>query len=339
MLEILKALMEMPEKLGAVLIKIAKIVFTIIFAAKIYELCVGKYAYIEWSEVNAWLEFIMSGRILLCIAFYGIAWTILFEILPIISFLPLKYLAHKNPPSLTIDKSTSTGILNLLDSFKLLKVDFKGRRIRAALYTEELRDFVEDYSKKETKSEIISIKNALITDVWHFYFLFVISYFVYLRPMVHTGWITFFLLFGCIILPYLYICISAILDKLHESSQEILWQLDNILIEKRILDIMKEQNIFTYDYPLGENAKTIYALTHNELEYLLYFHFSQFQLSEHEIRHCNHLIEKEGKQLILVAKVSSTDINKLPPENNDRLNVILFTNEDEFLQQLKSTLS
>ncbi|MBI2285158.1 MAG: hypothetical protein HYU71_15710 [Bacteroidetes bacterium] len=340
MLEIVKTLMEMPEKLGALLIKVAKMVFTIILAANIYELCVGKYRYFNWTDTAAWLEFVMSGRILLCIAFYGIAWAILFQVLPIISFLPLKYLAHKYPPSLTIDKSTSSGILKLLDSFKLLKVDFKGRRVTAAMYTEELRNFVEEYSKKETRSEIISIKNALITDVWHFYFLFVVSYFIYLRPMVHTGWITFLILFGCIILPYFYICISAILDKLHESSQEILWQLNNILSEKRIMEALKELGLFTYDYPLGENARTIYAVTIKGKEHLLYNHFSKSDLSEHEIRHCCQLIEKENKPLIFITSASLKEADqKLLTENEGQLQVISFSNNDQLSSLLKTSLA
>lgn len=339
MLEFIKALMEMPEKLGAVMIKIAKMVFTIILAAKIYELCVGKYYFFTWTDTNVWLEFVMSGRILLCIAFYGIAWAILFQIMPVISFLPLKYLAHKYPPSLTVDKSTSAGILNLLDSFKLLKVDFKGRRVTAALYTEELRDFVEEYSKKETKSEIISIKNALITDVWHFYFLFVISYFVYLRPLVHTGWITFFIVLGCIILPYFYIIISSILDKLHESSKEMLSELNNILTEKRIFDTLKELNFFPYDYPLGEKAKTIYALTYKQKEHLLYCHFSKSHLSEHEIRHCRQVIEKENKPLIFITTASLNEpATKLLSENNENLTIIAFTTEAELPELLRTTL-
>ena len=339
MLEILKTLMEMPEKLGSILIKVAKMVFTFVLAAKLYAICVGNYHVFPWTDSIAWIEFVMSGRILLCISFYGIAWAILFQVMPIVSFLPLKYLAHKYPPSLTIDKSTSSGILQLLDSFKLLRVDFKGRKVTAALYTEELYDFVEEYSKKETKSEIISIKNALITDVWHFYFLFVLSYFFYLRPMVHNGWFTFMIILGCIILPYFYVAISAILDKLHEGSQEILWQLDNILTEKKIIDTIKEMQLAPYDYPLGDNARTVYGLIIQQKEYLLHCHFSKKDLSEHDLRHCRQLIDNQSKPLIFI---SNTPLNetarKLLAENPLDLKIISFSSKEELPQILKNNL-
>lgn len=340
MLEIVKSLMEMPEKLGSVLLRVAKLIFTIVLAAKIYTICVGKYYSFPLTDVNAWIEFAMSGRILLCIAFYGIAYAILFQILPIISFLPLKYIAQKYPPSLKIEPGTSSSILKILDSFKLLNVDFKKRRITAALYTEELRDFVQEYSKKETKPEIISIKNSLITDVWHFYFLFVLSYFFYLRPLVHTGWFTFFIIWGLITIPYAYVFISAILDKLHESSQEILQELEDILTQKKIMDTLKELGFFVYDHPTTENGRMIYAINIENIEHLLHCHFSTQPISEHDIRHCNQLIEQLGKPLIFITNTPMSERARgyLTHSGQQNLNIIPIINKEEIKMKLKNGL-
>lgn len=338
MVELFKILIETPEKLRKVGIFLIKQTLNVIFAAKLYTLWIGKFDIINIKDFAAWSEYFLSGRVLICVLMYFVSEIFLFQILSGITdgLMRLFYWLAVKKFTFGRTRDEKDYVLKVLSWFHLVSINEKTKKVEAGKNTNEFYEFVEAFNQKDSKQEITSIKNSLVQDLVHTFFVFVFLYYSFINIKPCNKSINTIIGAGCIILPLLYTGASVLLDFLHKNSKDLLFGIQGLKFEKLIYDTLREIGVYPID--IDEPSKKGYekVIYHNNKEYILKFAYGKRPLFEFQIEYYRDLFLKEEKGMVLI---SSRDLTKnaqdLADEFKRSLLVITFKTEDDLVMKLE----
>jgi hypothetical protein len=171
--ELVKILADEPEKIEKALIKGIRIVFSIIIASFLYKLIIGDYKLIPLTNYELLAEFVVSGRILICLLLFFISEYLIIEMLELIAIAPIWFIRKKK-----LIQFTDVEVTPLLRLFGVIKIKNEHSLPVPGNNIDLLKNFVEQMDDDTTKEEAADLKNSIIENIWHLYFIFTIIYFV-----------------------------------------------------------------------------------------------------------------------------------------------------------------
>lgn len=227
-------------------------------------------------------------------------------------------------------------IMKVLSWFQLVSIDDKTKRIRAGKNTNEFYEFIEVFNQKETKKEISSIKNSLVQDLVHTFFVFVFLYYSYIKVETTNNFINVIIVLGCILIPILFIGASALLDFLHKNSKDLLFGIQGLKFEKLIYDALREIGVYPMDADNPSEKGYEKYIFHKNKEYILQFDYGKRPLSEFMVEYYRDKFIKAEKGMILISNKELTKNSKeLAEELKKSLLVITFNNEEDLILKLE----
>ncbi|MEK6615783.1 MAG: hypothetical protein AABZ32_06695, partial [Bacteroidota bacterium] len=330
MIEIIKILIEEPERLRKFGLFIIKAVLNIIFASTIYVWIFGEYSLFNTSDFKAWSEFILSGRILICILLYVASEFLLFSLLSIISTAPLYWLASKiysDKP----DRSERDFVRWILRITNVISFDKKTNKVSAGKNTDGFFEFVSLFEEKESKKEISSLKNSLLNEILHTYFVFVVIYF-FVLDITHAKAINYIIIAGCIILPGIYLEICWLIEYMNKNAKDMIYGLKGLKFEQLIYDILRDIGVYPIDVDNPKEKGYLKYIFHNNKEYILQFQYGKRPVSEFIIEIYRDKFINAGKGMILIANNELTrNAQVLANEHKKSLLVIIFRDEADLI--------
>ena len=334
MLEIVKILLEEPERFRKFGLFIIKSFLNLIIASELYIWICGTYTLIDITDFSAWSEFVLSGRVLICILLFITSEFLIFSLLPIISTGPLDWIAGKlysgNP-----DRSVRKFIMWVFKVTKVVSVDDTTKKLSTGKNTDSFYEFLKEYEEKESKKEIASLKNSLLNEILHSYFVFIVLYF-FVLDFPHYKAINVIVITGCIILPLFYFEVCWLIEYMNRNAKDLLYGLKGLKFEKLIYDILRDIGVYPLDVDNPKEKGYFKYIFHNNKEYILQFQYGKRPVSEFLIEMYRDKFIKAEKGMILITNNELTrNARDLAEEYNKSLLVITFRDEADLIIKLE----
>lgn len=337
MFELLKIVLEEPEKIRKTGLFVIRAILNLIIASSLYENFIGEYNFIDILDIEQWAEFILSGRVLIGVLFYIISEIIFFHLLSAIFIGYLDYKANKsiNSPA---GRYMHSAVLFLFRITKAFEFDEKEKRLKLSKNTDSLSEFLEFYLAKESKNEIYNLKHQFANNIVHTYFIFAICYFLYFDLEGKNWWLNTIIILFCFLLPMAYISICELLNYFDKHSKEIQYTINGMKFEKIIRETLGKNGIFLSNELNPRESKYHYSFRFGKNEYILQFFYAKISISERELQTQKEVFLKANKKMLFVTNVELTE-NALEfvKEHKNSLIVISFKDENDLVTQLETS--
>jgi hypothetical protein len=321
-------LIEEPGKLSKFAGFLLKIILNSIFASWLYIHIIGVYQLIDFSSLKSWVEFIISGRILICSLLYLTSSAILFYFLPILTLAPLMWVRKKMANS-SKNNQDNKPIIWLLRSFEVLDVDITNKKISLMNNADFLYDIAKSLTLKEAKVDIQNIKNSLLAEIVHTYLVFVILYFSILDNWSHNGYLRCIIITGAVLVGLMYIGISILLDILYKIAKDVVFLIDRLRCQNTMEEIFKDAGIFLHSVQANDKHYDKYFYIKKNPVAIKYFYDKRL-IEPESITQLIKLSQKIDKKILLVCNKNITiPAIEVINDNKDLICFISYTNEED----------
>lgn len=332
--EIVNLLADKPEKLEKVFIRGVKFILCIILAARLYKLIVGPYSIFLIDDYKQWTDFLLSGRVLICLLFYFISDYILVNILNALSYLFVNWVARWK--AFKIDNSDILEPLKFFDIVKANpseKVPLPGRNINILYQISQV------FADEDSVEEIKTLKNTIIENILNLYVLFILVYFFILNQSIHSTSLNLFILGGFLIVLIAYIAIHSLIEFMVENHEKIFANLSFIKTYHKVIGFLNSNGIFPENASKETGLSKFKVFNCRDKEYVLVFTFYGVKVNLEEVQK---LLSKKGKQnrifILIAPKPFISDTFKLLLSNFESLITIEYTDEKNLEDQLRNTI-
>lgn len=230
MTKLSELLLEEPKKLQKLAFILCKTVLVVLFANWLFKTIVGNYNLIEIDNFRQWVEFILSGRILLCCFFYFISYLILFQLFGSLVELTFNTILTPKPVD-HLDNDAQNIISWTLRKLDILDYDRKKGEVKLMLHSDELREYVAFFTNQNARKDITAYKASLLNEIGLTYLVFSLVYFLVLIKNIHNQKVTVLIIFGILVLIFAFWFISLVLELLHKLAPAISQMLDTATYE------------------------------------------------------------------------------------------------------------
>lgn len=328
--EIIKILADEPEKIEKVVIGAVKAFFNIIIAAFLFQVIIGKFYVFDLRDYREWINFLLSGKILVCLFFYFISAYIIVPVINMVSQILITWVANWN-----IFNITSNDLLDPLKFFGVIKINpsekipLPGRNI----------DILYGMSDSDSVEEIKALKDTIIENVWNLYMVFVLLYCFILDKSIHTSALTLVVFAGLIIVTLLYIGIHASIKYMVENHSKIYSSLSFIKVVNRVNIILKSFGILPISPPLRSGLTKFKIFHLINKEYVLVYTLFGKKVKLDEVEKLLSRKRRLNRVFILVShKEFIDDTHELQFKFPDSFIPIIYTDEKNLEAQLKNTI-
>lgn len=338
MIETFKILIEEPEKLRKYLVFMIRFILSSIFASILYSNIFGEYELLSYKNDLFWSDlyhFFITGRIMIVILFYLTCKIILFDILAEIPASLLRGIVNR----VTRNKShfkDSLPIRLILSYIGILSIESKTKKVSLGKNYEQFYDLLSIYQDKEGKEEIHNIKNSLMNETLHSYFVFTILFFCNMN-LTQFHLLTTMVVIGLILSSLSYFSLSLIIEFFEINGAELLFGLNLFKQEKFVTSFLIEHHIKIIDNE-GNTNQLSKKIDFKNAEYSLEFYPGKSKIVSHMIKK---IINKTTNSnlagtFIITDKPLSRTAKKLL-KTNKNIKVIYATTEKKLLFKLEKS--
>lgn len=332
--ELVKILADEPEKIVKALIKGIRIVFSIIIASFLYKLIIGDYKLIPLTNYELLAQFVISGRVLICLLLFFISEYFVIEILELIAFAPIWFLRRKK-----LMQITDVEITPLLRFFGVIKIKNDHSLPIPGNNIDLLKNFVEQMDDDTTKEEAADLKNSIIENVWQLYFIFTVIYFVIIDKVSLPHQLTTIILTILLFVFMLAVGIQAFFDYLSDHHIEIFRSLSFIKTNAVIEGCFADFNIHLQQASRRSGMSKTQVFFRNGKEYVLTKKMYGEKLYADQIQTFVSRRAKPNRVFIVVVHTDFIDETAdLRLEQFNNLIMIEYTDDDNLKAQLTNTL-
>ncbi len=338
MIELLKTLVDEPEKINKILIKLLKASLAGILSIYLYDNILNASSIEQLSDPTQWLALYRDGNVILGVFIYLISYIILFNFLPILTngIFPLcKRIARK------LIKSSDNGMWKAigvyLRFFKVIHRPIENKRGKAGKNFDKFYEIFKEVLRKDIISEMSSFNHSLVNNIFNIFSAFLFLYYFILPIKVDSTYlsicISIFAFFGIII----YVSIGLFVDYISKHTKDMKYLLKWLKTEELIFQTFNELGVQIQESQnhLVVGYEDFFFL--NDKEYILVFAYSNPPLAVALIENCKGIIEKyTDKELLLLSnkELSSDAEEYFKKSENGRLHFIHFKKMSDLRQKL-----
>ena len=238
-IDIIKLLVEAPEKITRGVIACLRYLFAILFSITLYGWLYDKVGTDEITQWDFWQDWLSTGKVLIWIFLYVCSYRLLYSIITIVTVRPIQWLARRQWKTLKVDKELLTAILQTLSKFRLLKYEPQIERLSATRYTIEMIEFLEDIEEREPEEEEPIFSSYL--HIWHLLVLFAAFYFGYgIRGAGHAI-LSFVIIVLITIFPIGYLIGMRVYHVLTDRKDELLFLIRGLEFDRKLETALRRQ--------------------------------------------------------------------------------------------------
>lgn len=331
--EIVKILADEPEKIEKAVLKAIKIILSILIAAALYKWAISPFHLIPLTDYSGLIDFILNGRVLICLFFYFSSEYLIIPILNSIAYLII-FLITKIKTK--IDRKGFRQLLHVLDIVKYSKESdspLPGRNI------DIFYNFSSSFKENGIQDDVNALKNSVIENAWYTYFSFTVLFFLLLNP---ENYKTKFI----VIIVAILLAILLTYWMLHHFFEYMLKNHDQLIVGLSFIKINNLINVTLANYGIHPRRGTdglgkFKTFELNDKEYVLVVpKFYGWKISDIDIQ--QFLIKRQKPGRIFIVIVTSDDFTDnssiLLLNNHKNLILINYTDENNLEYQLKTTI-
>jgi hypothetical protein len=306
-LDIFKTFAEEPDKVSKRIINTAKLSINLIFASYLFEKVIGPYTLINFSEVQQWVNYALSGRLLLSLFFLVVSHLLLFNLGHAMVFWPLQRIFDAK---IQFNKPVAEAGALIRYGLRLLKVvqyDQQSNKWMAGENIDDFSEFIQAFSSNGEESLVGELKHSILNDVWKLCFGFNIVYFIFLPFYKQTFLFDFILIFLLFAIPYFYVILSKLYLLGIKHKEKILQDVEALKTVRVIFETFKNAGS-----PITHCVDSIEGGSDDQIifggvKYILKMHFAIFPLHDSLLK--SYKEEGERKKLPLII-LSDQDISE-----------------------------
>ncbi|MES2373367.1 MAG: hypothetical protein V4557_12355 [Bacteroidota bacterium] len=337
-IDAIKLLLEEPGKILQAFLSLSKLLLTLVFTEWIYRKAFGNYQVIDFTSLLQWKEYLLSGRIFMCMIFFALTYLFLFYVLPGLSSLPFQLINYLIKKPIKIGKTEGALIFRFLRMFKLLDYDEEKQRILTMEKTDELLEFIKAIVHKEARSEVSRYKDTLISDLGHTYFVFIIFYFTILPGLQANRFVSEMVIAVFILILFFYMSASLAFEIVQTIAHDLI-----VITKMAIYDNIIERNLrmagLKVGYPADKTKPQIVSIYHNSQVYDLKYFPEQIPVDIKLVKQCIEMAKEGLKKMIVF-----TDQEVYPQAieaavlNSQHIQIITFTGREELTEKVRELL-
>lgn len=238
----------------------------------------------------------------------------------------------------SLDKNESTVIWRALRIFQLLDINEKERRFAVMKNTDILRDIAMAFNDKGSKKESRELKDTLMSEIGHTYFVFCVLYFLIFKSFYSVHYLNVIVITGFILIILFYTSSSILIDLMHKVSKDLIFIIDSAYFEEAMIETMKESGIFLNRTMLIN--KGFWEFIHNEKKYLIKIFDWKKPIDKRISKKCIEIAQEEDAKIILFYnRVVLSSALKLQSENFDSFVIKKFEDEEDLINKIKQFIS
>lgn len=336
MIETFKILIEEPEKLKKFIVLIIRIILISIFTSLFYSYIFGIYELLDYKSNGFWNDlyhFFITGRVLIVALIYLTCKVILFDVFAELLASLFRGFVNK----VTNNKShfkDSFLIRFVLNSFGILSIDTKTKKVSLGKNYEQFYDILSLYQDKEGKNEIHGIKNSLMNETLHSYFVFTILFFFFL-DLTQFQLLTAMAIIGLILTSLSYFSLCIIIEFFEINAAELLFGLNLFKQEKIVTSFLNEHHIQIIDNEERPNQLSK-RINFKNAEYSLEFYPGKSKIMSHMVkRMLNRTTNNNLAGTIIITDKPISEASRKLLKANKNIKVICAKTEKKLLLKLE----
>lgn len=334
--EIIKLLADEPEKIEKAIFRTIKAVLSIIIAERLFRLIVGPYTYLAFDSYTDWLNFILSGHLLICLFFY---FSSSYVLIPVIHFFGNFIANIFTKVKVKLDTGDYRRIFKTFDIVRYRddnEVPLPGKNI-SILY-----NLSEAMGTEGVKEEIDSFKNTFIGNVLNVYSVFLFVYFIFFDHSFRTPLQDWLVVIGFLLAVFLYAIIHGFFEYMLANYQLIISSLAFVKAYHTIQTTLASYGIFPVSGEKGSGLTKHKVFMYKEKEYVLVFILrspKELNIQERVERFLSKRA-KGGRRFIVTAPSGILDdVDSFMLKHFDNMILIEYADEKSLEAKLRQTIS
>lgn len=335
MLEIFKIITEEPNKITKAIIFVLRSVFNLILASKLYIYFIGNYELLNITDYKSIYEFIVSGRVLLCILFYIFSDFIFFVIISSIVDLGFKMLSVwiRNHFIFSLKSKDKERFFKGFSRMGMLNYDPINKKISAGTNTIELYELLLFLNQADAGSKFRKYKEKLVKEIIHNLVVFIVTYFLVLKMGTLSIGINTIIIIVFVLVTLVIIYMSSIFDYLIENAFTILFDLGGIKDETLFYSIFKSKRHLILDHYEDGILKYKYVLQ-NETYYIVQFCYTRQPVQGHTIEMYSKDVAYSDKKLLIISNYELSNTAKDYLAALENIYVIVYEDEQDMVDKV-----
>jgi hypothetical protein len=333
--ELIKIFADEPEKIEKAVLRCVRMLLNILIAAWIYKMAIGRFYLFSLDSISEWEDFLLSGRILICLLFYFISEYIIFPVFTLPGYLLALLLTKIS------GVHNNRDIFSLLKLFGILKLENEGDPPVPGKNFDVLVDLSKALETEDARSEVEALKSTFISNVLDLYTSFVVLYFLVLPDSIRTTALTTVIIVVLCLMLAIYAFIHGLIDYLKKHFEEILTSISFIKIHGLIQGVLSSFGIYPVKPAKGEGIGKCRVFIRNGIEYVFCRPFTDKLMLQDE-NEIERLLQKRSKPgrtfVVFVAGGILSDGAGIQSRHPNDLLLFEYSSEDDLRSQLLSVM-
>lgn len=222
--EFYKILLDEPGKISKVSLRFLELLTSVIFAEAIYRYLFGSYHLIQFSNSEAWMQFLFSGRIFLVLGCFLFSKNVILSTISgILLFTAEKLFRHK-----TLIRIGRKDMTEWLQRFSVVTFDKENKIPSPGRNFSLLYAFCQSFTNEDDEVGIYTFKHSLINEVLTQYLAILIIYFFMLNTWQASLIFSWLAIIGFVFMYMIYLLLNNLVDYMTKHHSEIMGALDFI---------------------------------------------------------------------------------------------------------------
>jgi hypothetical protein len=333
--DLIKILADEPEKIEAAVLRGIKMLLNVLLGVWLYKTMIGPFYLFALSDYNEWGDYLLSGRVLVCLLFYFISD---YFIMPFLS-LPGYGLGLLFSKINGINKKSDVWIL--LKVFGIVKFQPDEKVPLPGPNIDILLSVSKAFETEEARSEVDSLKKTFISNVLNLYAAFIFIYFLLFDPILRTSVMSMIVIAVLLLVSGMYAFIHGLIAYMNKNYEEILNSLSFIKINALITRTLGSYRIFLAKAPKGEGIGKCHVFQRGAKEYVLCPPLTDRRLfrGDDELDDLINSKKKTDRVFIVIAEQGIfSDTQAIQSKYQKKLILIEYSSEDDLRIKLRSTI-
>lgn len=253
--EIVKALLTAPDKFKSAIIWISRVLMGIILASTVYIKLFGTYQVFALNDWPSWTEYLLSGRVFICLLLYVICDQFLFALVTTVSTIFFRLLSKKIYKSATKTKGAGEVIRFGLKFGEMLDIDGRTGKIQLMDRSEDLHEALIKFNAKEGRADMLSYKDSFLNDIGNTFFVFAFVYFTLLPKLPHSLLLGLIIV-GCLLMiGLMYALLNVFFDVMKKAGPELADMVGYAKIQEAAIAIFMEHDLYIHEREFRNKEK------------------------------------------------------------------------------------
>lgn len=335
--DLIKLFADEPEKVEKAVLRCGKVLLNILIAAWLYKMIVGPYYLFALDSYSEWENFLLSGRVLICLLFYFLCDYLIFQIFTLPGYLFAKRLSKGKNKKRDEEAKAILSFFNVLKYEKEHEIPTPGKNIDVMV------EITEAFGDPEASNEIESIRSTFISNVLDLYVYFVFVYTIILPSNIHTTGLNILIAAIGLLLFSTYASIHLVIEYMKRNHIIIGKSLSFIKINALINNVLASYGIYPTKPEDGEGLGKHRAFTLRGKEYILCRPVTDIIVYQREDADLERLLKKRKKPgrvfMIITRQGILREAGLLQRKFANELVLIEYIADDDLREKLNDILS